>query len=444
MIAPLGKHLRKWLLGVAVAAGHQIQAVVAALASAEGDPTGEAGPETATGGAKRARTGGPPDHWVQLVARHAPELLQTGTSEVLDWSPSPISGSETGLEGQPREDNQGQKFGSPPPVQGEQSPSFELLRAPEEYDNAGNERKTPALGHPDQAGDHRTINGIDAASSGHIRDGAATHDPEATRTGSVRLGQPAVSLSGANKAVHRRAPGRDRHNSFFEVREPTAVFRDAERPDKDAVGDRSSQSSHDPIENQRAGLRESKISKATEPTARRVEPGFSKKPRRSADSAGVARMLTPVEIKRAVDDGIRPGPDGMSQAVTSAQDTAGMMSTQQRPAGKDSAGPANAARIINGRRSVDQRPQMEKETGGTLPPTDLSWPSLPGEKETEDAGDARLTAAWPDLPAQRLAEAKPLSNQMDSYPAATGSRDIERLRRLDEEQKGRSWNASHF
>ena len=97
MIAPFRRHLRKWLLGVAVAARNGVQTIVARLESTEENKTAEAGFETAPRGAETAHPGGPPDHWVRLVRRHAPELLQPGPPRAVSRMPSPASEVDDGM-----------------------------------------------------------------------------------------------------------------------------------------------------------------------------------------------------------------------------------------------------------------------------------------------------------------------------------------------------------
>jgi hypothetical protein len=51
-----------------------------------------------------------------------------------------------------------------------------------------------------------------------------------------------------------------------------------------------------------------------------------------------------------------------------------------------------------------------------------------------------LTAYWPTLPADPLAQVKPLSDQVELRQSEAELRKSERLQRLDEEQKGLPWS----
>ncbi len=96
MIAQVGKHLRKWLLGLAVAVRNQAQAVVAKMESAEAEAAEGADREAAPGALKTARSGEPPAHWVQLVERHAPELLLPGPPDTVPRAFTPVFETDAG------------------------------------------------------------------------------------------------------------------------------------------------------------------------------------------------------------------------------------------------------------------------------------------------------------------------------------------------------------
>ena len=434
MIVPLGKHLRKWLLSVAVAARNRVQTVVAALEYAQEE---EAGPEIAPGGAKKAPPGGPPDHWLQLVERHAPELLQSGLPEVVSRSPSPVPDRGAGVDRSDPEDARELKPDRVASAKADQSRLFASSRAPQEYDRPNRKQKAPAQVHPGQAGDNNAIAGRDATSPDHIRGGAAILDPAAIRPGPVR---PA----GEEKTMHRPTLDRERYDSFIQAEGSETKSRAAEGSNKRSVVSRGFKSTGDQIENQRAGAGEAKSIKAPEPTAGRVEPIFPTEPERSTGSTGDARMAAPEKIKQDAGIGTPPGPGGSSRKMASAPNTGGQASASQSPVGQESVRPVSDARITSGQHHAYRRQEGEKDPEKALPPAAPPWPGLPGEEESEDIRDSDLTAAWPDLPEKQSAEVTSPSNQMESYRTTAGSRDMERLRRLDEEQKGRSWNASHF
>jgi hypothetical protein len=100
--------------------------------------------------------------------------------------------------------------------------------------------------------------------------------------------------------------------------------------------------------------------------------------------------------------------------------------------------------------SVNEQPRahpsgddLKSEAKRSRPP-ELSWPGLPGEKNAEGAEDPQFTATWPSLPEEQAAVAAAPGHQMETSPSEEKPRTLERLRRLDEEQKGMLWSASRF
>lgn len=75
---------------------------------------------------------------------------------------------------------------------------------------------------------------------------------------------------------------------------------------------------------------------------------------------------------------------------------------------------------------------------------ELQWPGLPEENSSENVADAHLSTGWPSLPEERFIGMGSVLQQMETCLSETELRAIERLRRLDEEQKGMPWNVLHF
>lgn len=444
MIAPLGKHLRKWLLGLALAARNRVQAVVAALESAEKEQSVKAGPEIASGAAKKARPGGPPDHWVQLVARHAPELLQSGPPELVRRPPSAVSDSDAGLDGSPPEDIRELKSDSRALAQEDQSRSFALSRAPKEYDDQGRKRQSRAQDHPGQAGANNGMAGVDATSPDQPRDVSAVRGPVAARLGPVRADRPSVSPASEEKTMHRRTSGREQDGRSVPPQGAGNGSHEAKSPDKHTVAARRFQSTSRQIENLQAGVRRQKDILATEPSARRGEPGYPKSPEYGADSQVDTRMPLHRKMEQEVGSDSQSESGKASRGMASAQDTQVKITASQIPGSGYDVGPVSEVRVSNGQRSAYSPRDTEKVDGKVAPPAELSWPSLPGETDFEDVRDSRLAATWPDLPEKPSAEVLSSSNQLEFHPTEAASRNIERLRRLDEEQKGIPWSESHF
>lgn len=438
MIGPLDKHLRKWLLTVAMAARNRIQAAVAALESAGEEQSAKAGPEFATAAAKKARPGGPPDHWVQLVARHAPELLQSGPPDVFGQLSLPVPETDAGLDGSPPEDIRELKYDSGARAQEDQS------RAPKEHDDQGSKRQTPAQDQPGAAGDNNAMAGVDATSPEQPRDVPAARGSVADRLRPVRADRPSVSPASEEKTMHRRTLGRKQDARSVAAKGAGNESHEAESPDKRKVAARRFQSTSGQIENLQAGVREQINILASAPSARRGEPGYPESPEYGADSQLDNRMPLHRKAEQEVGFDTRPESGKDSRGLASAQDTEVRITVSQTPGSSDDVGPVSEVRVSSRQHSAHSPRDTEKIDGKAAQQAELSWPSLPGETDSEDVRDSHLTATWPDLPAKRLAGATPASSQMEYYRAAAGSRNMERLRRLDEEQKGKQWNELHF
>ena len=150
------------------------------------------------------------------------------------------------------------------------------------------------------------------------------------------------------------------------------------------------------------------------------------------------------EIKPATGFDPRPEPTGFFKRLRSSP-VAGDETPDRliQSSGNDS-GHVNEIRISHEQRDLYALENKEKvEEKLTLPAT-LRWPGLPGEKDSEDVANTHPAATWPSLPDEGFSQLESLPNQMGLHPSEEALRKIERLRALDEEQKGKPWSASHF
>ena len=444
MIVLLGKNLRKWLLGLAVATRNRVQVIVARLEPAEEGKAEQAGPEITAQGAKTALPGGPPDHWVQLVKRHAPELLQGGFPYAVPGAPSPVFEGDAAMdedESVPEaahdlKPDSGAPDDEDAPTRGDLTHSSSSPRAPKAYEGPGRRQPSPDQDGQGQAGDDFRITGAVE----HSRQEAATRVTGATRSGSDRTGRPSVSPAGADSTFGRRISGRKRHEKSVPDEGPGTGPREAETP----AAESRSKPTKGQIENARAGAGERKNMLATEQTGRR---GGQDYPKASEHQAGLrvnTRMPVLRELNQDAGDNTQPGPGDATKGMASSPGTGGKTPVSQIKSGGDDFRPVVEIGIVNGRRSASAPQDREKVAEKTSPPSELSWPSLPGEKDSDDVRNPHLSATWPALPAEHPAEVTSSSNQVTPHPTEAESRNMERLRRLDEEQKGRPWSESHF
>ena len=417
MIAPFGKHLRKWLLAVAVAVRNRVQAIVAGLESAEEEQT------------KTARAGGPPDHWVQLVERHAPELLQPGPLSVAARTRSSVFEDDAELDASAPEDirdlkpTSGALDDSDAPTQEDLSFSSPLPQAPKEDDLLVSKRQTPTQVARRQPGDTFRSTGVAATPPKHHRDDVALYAEE-----------PAPACE--EKRTSTKTLSRKRDEKPAPLQDQTDKIREAETANSRPSAERLSQTPNGLIEKTRAGDEDTKNIPVVEQSARHGEQVHRDKPEYEAGSQPDTHRPVQRELKQKGGNETLTELDEASKGMASAQDTRDIMSAPQIPVSKESAGPVKEARIINGQRTAYPPQDREKVTKKTLPPTELSWPSLPGENDAEDIRDAHLTATWPGLPEDRAPGVGPPSPQLGPHPTEAESRKSEHLQRLEEEQKG--------
>jgi len=448
MIVPLGKNLRKWLLGLAVAARNRVQTIVARLESNEEEQTEAAGREIAPGDAKTARPGGPPEHWVQLVKRHAPELLQPGSPDVVSRGRSAVFENDAGMDGSAPQDIRELKSDSATLDDGDVSIQEDLSslppRTPKAYDEPDSKRQVPAQDTKRQADGDDRIAGVDTTSPEQTRDEAATHAPKAARPWPARVDRPSVSPAGEEKTMHRRTSDRQRDERSVPAEGPRSGSREAKIPDPGTVAAHRSQSTNGPIENARAGAKDRKIIPASEQSGRQDDHGYPKEPEHEADS--LVDTLRPVhrEISPATGSDTQAGMGESFKELGSSPGTGVKAPPSQTKSSGNDFRQVNEVRIVNDQGTTYPPGDREKVAEKISTPAELSWPSLPGEKDSEDVRDPHLAATWPSLSAERPSEVTLPANQMELHPTEAETRNIERLRRLDEEQKGRPWSASHF
>jgi hypothetical protein len=450
MIVPFGKHLRTWFLGLAVAARNRIQAIVAGLASVEETQTKKAEREIATGGAKTARPGGPPEHWVRLVRRHAPELLQATPPDVVTRTRSAVFENDAGVDGSAPQDirdlrsDSGAPGNGDLPTDGDLSYSSSHPRAPQAYDDPGGRRQAPAQDDKRQAGeDDRIAGGDDSASGGHFRDGAAPPAATAARPGPVKAGRLAGSPAGKVKKMPGRTSGRVRNERSVPVEGPETGTRQVQIPDSRPAAARRFQSTIGPIEDARAGEKDRENIPVSEQSGRRGEQSHRRAPEHAANVPFDTRKPVDREIKRDTGYDTQAEPGDFFKELGPSPGTGVEAPAALIKGSRDDPGHVTEVRIINDQRAASRPHSIQEAVENTSPPAKLNWPSLPGEKDSEDAGDSQLTATWPRLSEERSAEVTSSSNQVEPHPSEERLHNIDRLRRLDEEQKGRPWSASH-
>ena len=231
MIAQVGKHLRKWLLGLAVAVRNQAQAVVAKMESAEAEAAEGADREAAPGALKTARSGEPPAHWVQLVERHAPELLLPGPPDTVPRAFTPVFETDA-AGGQSAADSAQDPPSAAAALDADKSlaqegPAFalKLPRLWRKHSAPSDRRPPPVEKKPTRDSDRSS-----EAAAGSPRDDAVPHTPLATPAGSAKVDRAVMSAAGAEKTRRRRFLRRQPNASSVNARAQEAGTRNTATP----------------------------------------------------------------------------------------------------------------------------------------------------------------------------------------------------------------------
>jgi hypothetical protein len=160
---------------------------------------------------------------------------------------------------------------------------------------------------------------------------------------------------------------------------------------------------------------------------------------RQADPQVVPPTSAPRQIKQGTDYHTVPGPlKSLDASASSPATGVGIADTHSK---RDAhyLRDGDDVRPVHGQLKGHPLEARGKEEEQAFPGK-RAWPSLPGEDDSEVVGDPQLTAYWPTLPADPLAQVKPLSDQVELRQSEAELRKSERLQRLDEEQKGLPWS----
>lgn len=448
MIGLFSKRFRKWLLRMALAVQKGSGAIVSRLSSVEKTKTKEDEKKIPPGTIKTARFQGPPDHWIHLVKRHAPELLQPAAPHVVAPSASQLfkEHSDTGGVG---------------------ADTKQSFRSDEAYENAcGFSDKVSPLKSPRffEKYDALSTVGVKKTDSDFSRfSKAGLKYPTGFPPGS-QSPPPEPSQSAFNKGVRfsDAPPNKEKKDGLqllkFENINESTNFR------KTAATQRKSEA---PV---------ARISFATfslSDTGQVENPGSGRADGKNARPDIKKNFLSPI---RNVRYWIQEHLQGENPQIHFPSDTerfAFRAVKNQTAYGKNSrqtglfkpSGVLETATVqlmlsqikkkINESISTEQEPVKDIghqfyrngksktiEDMRTRSP-ELQWPRLPEEDGFENIPDASCPDTWPSLPEEEPLSRKLVLQLKQKRLLKPDLRQIERLRRLDEEQKGRVWNALH-
>ncbi len=448
MITRLGKHVRRWLHGLALAVRNRAEVAASQLASVEEKKAREVENKVRSGTGKMERIDGPPEHWVMLVKRHAPELLQPAASYAVPHAASQIFDDHAATDAFREADIQKLKVDNEASENAHgRTDRFFPLKSPrlsEESDAltiSDDERLGVGLSQ---------FSAVGAKTPGHFRYGEERLRSPAIQPGFVDL-RPVSALSSETEKNKRMLPlTPDRNDETAHPRTSSAKQQKAETPYAKISFATFSLPDVDHLVNTRKSKTHEKKfppdSGENLSSERRTAGPRVKLHLQTDDLSSRSNMRMPVfrEFKQQNAHETNPGSDGSSKSpeispVISVQSLTPQIQKSGNEYRHPEQGPMNDGRhqfhsLEKGKAIKDKRSR----------PAELRWPGLPDENSSEDVADAHFSAVWPGLPEEQSIGMRSVLQQMETCLSETELRAVERLQRLDEEQKGMPWNVLHF
>jgi hypothetical protein len=450
MITRLGKHVRKWLHGLALAVRNRAEIAASRLVSVEEKKAREVENKARSGTGKMERIDGPPEHWVRLVKRHAPELLQPAAlyvaphaaSQVFDDHAATDAFREAAIQ-KLKVDNEASENSRGP------TDRFFPLKPPRLSEESD---ALTISGDKRPSGGFSQFSAVSVKTPGYFRYGGERLRSPAKQPGFVKLLQvPALPLeTEKNDRMLPLSP--DRNDETAHPRTSSAKQQKAETPYAQISFATFSLPDVDHLENTRKSKTHEKKFQPDSGenfSSERRTAGPRVKLHLQRDSSQISSrsdMRMPVfwEFKQQNTYETNPGSDGSSKSpeispVISAQSLAPQIKIIGNEYRHPEQCPMNDGRhrfhsLEKGKAIKDKRSR----------PAELRWPGLSDENSSEDLADTDFAAIWPSLPEEQSIGMRSVLQQMETCLSETELRAVERLQRLDEEQKGMPWNVLHF
>ena len=450
MITRLGKHVGKWLHGLALAVRNRAEVAASRLVSVEEKKPREAENKVRSGTGKTERIDGPPEHWVRLVKRHAPELLQPAASYAAPHAASQVFDDHAATDAFREADIQNLK------VDNEASENargridrFFPLKSPRLSEESD---ALTISGDKRPGGGFSQFSAVSAKTPGHFRYGGERLRSPANQPGFVKpLQVPALPLeTEKNDRMLPLSPDRNdetAHPRTSSVKQQNAETRDApisfatfSLPDVDHLENTRISKTH--------GKKFQPDSGENFSSERRIAIPRVKLHLQTDDSQISSRsdMRMPVfrKFKQQNANETNPGSEGSSKSpgispVAAAQ----TLTSQIKKSGNKYRHPEKCP-MNDGRNRFHSLEKGKAIKDKRSRPAELRWPGLPDENSSEDVADADFAAIWPSLPEEQSIGMRSVLQQMETCLSETELRAVERLQRLDKEQKGMPWNVLHF
>ncbi len=286
----------------------------------------------------------------------------------------------------------------------------------------------------------------------HPGNDTAPHPPDPTQAESDNVHRSPVSPASEETPTRMRPLNMERNDTSVHTQAEGTRSQQAETPVARAYAAHRSPSTAGRTEQLQAGKKERKNIqqdsgenfRSTSQPGEHIAQYYPQADDRQTGSHVDATRRPPKEIEQESGCETPLGPTGFLKGLRSSSDSEVKISAWQVKKSVDGLGHVNEVRIFNGQHNASPLEDREKVEQKRALPAELCWPSLPGEKSSEDSVDSHPTAIWPSLPDGRSAAVELLSHQVETHPSVAESRTIERLQQLDEEQKGMPWSGSHF
>lgn len=454
MMTRLRIRVRRWLLGAAILIRNRVESVVSELEPTDGGETGGGEWKAAAPAGDKAHPGGPPDHWLRLVSRHAPELLDPDLRIAFFGAPPPEG--EPGREPERATEEEAESSAGPD-IHGmarfDGSPEGGTAAAPPAA------ARPPGLTGRENVADENPIPKGPLDMGGADADAWPPNNPD--RLPDSPAGDPYPEASGTPQrgAVSPvRSPeapsperGARRHLSSLspETAMPQIPAGGAEpRPSRAPVGRKSALSGVAVIRKRReAGW-------SPQPSRRdQAEPSGPETPSARSTTENEDRAFSPPSgsgtrpvrpVRQATADEARPP---SAEPVSAWKPVSAVL--PERPETRIDAGGIAHAPVPEDRMGRGWPPPRFQSNSETVelkssPSPLFRWPGLPGEGGPEETEPSHRGPSWPRLPGGSADGAGGGEDRSAIGRWETASRDSERLRRLDEEQGGGPWNAWRF
>ncbi len=438
MISLFDRLFRKWLLRMALSVRKGAETAVLRLTPVQRETAEDKDITVISDTVKTGRFGGAPDHWVQLVKHHAPELLHPGALHTSSHGMVNNFQEQTGND-MPREilDN----------VYRQTHPSFRIKPSQKSGES------DPPLNSWEKKPDEFPDQFSEALPNFFLK--------------SKQQRDPTPKLSNQSDLADGRLTGKSLQKIEKKGRiKLSKLERDDSSPDFRKV-----------LENQ---------IKAKKPVLQESFPSFStpdaghfKNPRtemmnkakNQADPKKVSalqRKYRPViasnlqdldfQISRQADSKISGSRQAKGQTVFEIDSGSDVSVFSQENSMDASPQPSifPNKKVVSDYSLLKQGSPKDARSRTVLPgnkentehkpasAAEFNWPGLPEENSCEDLPDPGFTAVWPSLPEEQPIDMRSGLKHMENRFTNMELREIERLQRLEVEQKGMAWSVSYF